>query len=275
MGVDLLQDDQLALLIFEDVEQADGRIAVVGEFEGAGHADIVDLLAGGDGLQRVGQIRQIVLRRARGSSHPGYGRRWRPDPPTCRPRRRGSRASSNRSCWRRASNARPRRPSARGNRTACRTSVPIGVPPRVPRAPSMAWGGMLLGTVEKASASATKALVGSNLPVRTRAAPELGVGIGVIDDHIGVGIVGDDLAGLGIEGRLGRVEDHRSLDLAALGFPSRGEALRQAARHRARCDRRRRPACPRRCRACRRSPRPGPAPAGCPAARCGRWCLRP
>ena len=44
MGVDLLQDRQLALLIFEDVEQADGRVAVVGEFEGADHADIIDLL---------------------------------------------------------------------------------------------------------------------------------------------------------------------------------------------------------------------------------------
>ncbi len=50
-------------------------------------------------------------------------------------------------------------------------SVPIGVPPRVPRAPSMAWAGMLLGTVEKASASGTNSLVASNLPVRTSEAP--------------------------------------------------------------------------------------------------------
>ena len=48
--------------------RADRRVAVAGEFEGAGDADIVDLLTGVDGLQRIGQIRQVVFRRARLSS---------------------------------------------------------------------------------------------------------------------------------------------------------------------------------------------------------------
>ena len=92
----------------------------------------------------------------------------------------------------------------------------------------MAWGGMLLGTVEKAKRIGDEGLGRIELAGPHQSGPELRVGIGVIDDHIGIGIVGDDLAGLGIEGRLGRVEDHRSLNLAALGFPGLGEALRQA-----------------------------------------------
>src|SRR5205814_10482477 len=65
LGVDLLQHGGLAALVLEDVEQADRRVAVVGELEGAGDADIVDLLAGVHRLQRVGQRGERELRRAR------------------------------------------------------------------------------------------------------------------------------------------------------------------------------------------------------------------
>ena len=54
---------------------------------------------------------------------------------------------------------------------------------------------------------------------------ELGVGIGVVDDDIDVGVVSDDLTGLGIERGLRRVEDYRSLELAALCRPGRREFL--------------------------------------------------
>src|SRR5262249_13911534 len=85
LRVDLLQHGGLAALVLEDVEQADRRVAVVGELEGAGDADIVDLLAGAHRLQRVGQRIQRELRRARrrdaadmAGDRAGVVRLWRP-----------------------------------------------------------------------------------------------------------------------------------------------------------------------------------------------------
>ena len=87
---------------------------------------------------------------------------------------------------------------------------------------------MLLGTVENASASATKALRRVELAGADQGGAQLGVGIGVVDDDVDVGVVGDDLTGLGIERGLRRVEDYRSLELAALCRPGRREILGKA-----------------------------------------------
>src|SRR5262245_15215559 len=65
LGVDLLHHDELAVLVFEDVEQAHCRIAVFGKFERPGHTDIVDLLTRAHCLQSLRQLIQRVLRCAR------------------------------------------------------------------------------------------------------------------------------------------------------------------------------------------------------------------
>ena len=68
-------------------------------------------------------------------------------------------------------------------------------------------------------------------------------GVGIVDDHIGVGVVGDDLFGLRIEGRLRRDRTPPAPGPCRPWPARRRRSPWPGLRHRARCDRRSRAAC--------------------------------
>src|ERR1700722_16353713 len=63
-GVNLFDDLKLAVAIFKDVEAADRRVATGCKFEGPGDTDVVDRLAGPGRLQRLAEVGRPVFGRA-------------------------------------------------------------------------------------------------------------------------------------------------------------------------------------------------------------------